>query len=345
MSIKNFILLFLVITFFVNPIDVYSEDVDYEFYASLRFGLDFVDADSPDNAINGRDFLSRFGVKGQSQISDSLTAIGNLEYGIRDDNLVDISQNNSPKLRLALIGVESNFGNLYYGSQTLLWHKLVRSAYFSDSNDTLRQGAIRDDDLIQYYYESGKVLFAAGLQFEGQDGDSLDQTQLGIQYKGGINTLQAAISYDSQGEANDSLIGVRYWFKPIDYTISAYVHYAGKNYDLYSGSFSGNIGLRSALEEGNVRGVPACNLEERYSSGVYVAKAYEKYLIHTRIANDHCQRLGDVNSIKLEYVRFMSGAFRFWLSYEKLFNDDSRLPDSISMEEMSEWQLAARIDF
>ena len=70
-------------------------------YASMRLGIDSVDAGTSDDGANGRDYLSRIGVKGSMELDDGLTGVMQLEYGVRDDNLVDVNQNGDPTLRLA----------------------------------------------------------------------------------------------------------------------------------------------------------------------------------------------------------------------------------------------------
>jgi len=52
---------------------------------------------------------------------------------------------------------------------------------------------------------------------------------------------------------------------------------------------------------------------------------------------------GDVTSIKVEYIRYLSKKFRLWASVEQLDSDTSRLPST--GEDMSEIQLGVRFDF
>ena len=127
-----------------------ASDVDSSFYGSLRLGADYVDSGTADDAANGRDFLSRIGVNAEVQLSDGLTGVGKVEYGLRGDDGVNFNQNQKPGLRQIYVGLKGNFGTVTYGSQTIIWHQYVRSAYFSDGLDSLRQGAIRDDDMLQW---------------------------------------------------------------------------------------------------------------------------------------------------------------------------------------------------
>ncbi len=319
---------------------------DVDFYGSLRLGIDNIDAGTQDDGANGRDFLSRIGVKAQVELEPGLTAVGHIEYGIRENNLVDTTQNEAPTLRLAYAGLKGKYGEIYFGSQTLLWHKYVRSSYFSDGLDTVRQGSIRDDDLLQYYYKQGNWSVGAGLQFKGQDGDSIDQYQLGGEYSSGPIKLQAAWSKDNRGDNTGNLYGLRAWWKATDnLTLSAFTHKATDDYDLYAGSSTGTVRLRESSIEGNKNAINSCSGEDRTSTGVYASYRFGANQVHGRYAVDSCDVSGDVDSVKVEYIRHFSKAFRGWLAYEDLSNDSGRKPTTSTGEDFSQLQVGVRYDF
>jgi predicted porin len=328
-----------------------AEDVKTSFYGSLRLGMDYVDAGTVDDAANGRDFLSRIGAKASVSLTDSLTGIGKIEYGLRGDDGVNFDQNDKPGMRQVYIGLKGDFGTVTYGSQTILWHKFVRGAYFSDGLDSLRQGAIRDDDFLQWEKTSGKWRFGAALQTEKQDGDSFDQYQVAAQYTTGPVKLQAALAADQRGENTGNLYGVRAWYEVSNsVTLSAFYHLAEEDFDMYSGNSSGNVRLKSTPDknsdgkgDNDIGGVSACKTEERSTAGLYGKWKLDKNQVHLRYALNTCDIKGDVSSIKVEYVRYLSKKFKMWASFEQLDSDDSRLPST--GEDMSELQLGARFDF
>ncbi|WP_269617654.1 porin [Zhongshania sp. BJYM1] len=322
-----------------------QSEPDLDLYASFRIGIDSVDAGTSDDGANGRDYLSRIGVKGSMDLGDGLTGLAQLEYGLRSDNLVDVEQNEGPTMRLMMVGLKGDWGTVYYGSQTLVWHKFVRGSYFSDGYDSVRQGTIRDDDLLQYYYQAGDFTLGLGVQMEGQDGDSFDQFQIGGEYKAGPVTLQAAYLKDNRGDNTGGLLGLRAWWKVTDsFTLSAYSHRADEDFDLY-GTSTGNVRLREAEIEGNKNGINSCITEESSSNGIYGQYVFGKNKIHARYAIDTCDISGDVDSVKLEYVRSLGKNYSVWLSYEDLKNDIGRKPTTSSGDDMSELQLGVRADF
>ena len=323
-----------------------TTEVDAEFYGSVRIGLDYVDAGTPDDAINGRDFLSRIGVKAENVIGKDIIGIVVLEYGIRNDNFVDVDQNDGLGRRLTYVGMRTPLGDIYYGSQNLIVHSFVRSSYFSDFNDTLRQATIRDDDLLQYFYTSKNWKLAAGAQFKGQDGDSVDQLQLGGEYAYGRSKYQIAYVKDNQGENKGDFIGVKFWWditKKI--TFSSYYHFATHDFDIYAGATTGNVRLRDGETEGNVNGTRTCPSEERTSTGLYGRYRLGNHTIHGRLANDSCDETGDIDSVKIEYAYQVYKNFRTWIAAETLNNDNDRAPLSSSGDSMSVLQAGVRYDF
>ncbi len=319
-------------------------DVKTSFYGSLRLGADYVDSGTDDDALNGRDYLSRIGTKASVDLGDGLTGLAVVEYGLRGDDNVNFNQNNKPGLRQVLVGVQGDFGKVTYGSQTILWHKFVRGAYFSDGLDSLRQGAIRDDDFLQWEMKSGNWKFGAALQTEKQDGDSFDQYQGAIEYKAGPVKLQAAIATDKQGDNTGNLYGVRGWYNISDQiTVSVFHHQADADFDIYGGNSSGNVALKSTASGNNIGGATSCTDEERSTTGIYGKWKQGKNQVHARYAVNACDIKGDLSSVKVEYIRHYSKNFKLWTSFEQFDSDDTRLPST--GEDMSEFQLGARFDF
>lgn len=336
--------LFLLNVLLLSSASASASDVDSSFYGSLRLGADYVDSGTADDAVNGRDFLSRIGVNAEVQLSDGLTGVGKVEYGLRGDDGVNFNQNQKPGLRQIYVGLKGNFGTVTYGSQTIIWHQYVRSAYFSDGLDSLRQGAIRDDDMLQWQKSYNNWKFAAAIQTEKQDGDSIDQYQVATQYKNKSLKLQAALAADQQGENTGNLYGFRAWYDiSKSLTVSAFYHLAEEDFDLYKGNSSGNVRLVSAEESGKVGGVTSCVDEDRSTVGLYGKWRQGNNQIHARYAVNSCKIKGDVNSIKVEYIRYFSKKFRMWASVEHLDNDATRLPST--GEDMSAVQLGVRFDF
>ncbi len=327
--------------------DPLGEQVDVDFYGSIRFGADLINANIEQDGANGRDFLSRVGVKATYNIDDRLAFIGQIEYGTRSD-VVDVFQNGGLGLRQFNVGFKhKDYGTVKFGSQTTTFHKFVRGAYFSDGLDTIRLATIREDDYLSYDYKSGPFRFGAGLQIEGQDGDNIDQFQIGAEYTAGPFKLQGAYVLDNEGDNQGDLYGVRAWWKVNEnITLSAYHHEQDEAFDFPSGVGStGALRLRARDGGlGNINFVTTCVGQTRSASGVYGSARVEQHQFHARYAVDSCDTAGDVESIKAEYVYHFDKNLRSWISYEQLQTDTDRTPAAFG-DTFSSVQFGVRLDF
>ena len=327
----------------------YAADTTAKVYGSLRIGVSAVSADTGEmyeDGANGTDHLSRVGIKGSTKLDGSLTAIGMVEYGLADADQAEPLQKASPTLRQAWVGLKGDWGTIMFGSQTNIWHKFVRSGYFSSLGDSLRQGAIRDDDLLQYYFSKGKLKLAAGIQIEGNDGDDIDQLQAAVEYSWDTVKLQAAISKDNRGDSTGNLIGLRgYWTPTKEITLSAFTHMADEDYDFYAGGSAGDIFLVDEATDRKVSLLKTCKNEERETHGVYGSYKLGKHSISARYATNSCDMMGDADSVRVEYVHAFGKQFRTWVGFETISMDDTRMPDYLTEDSIDELQLGIRYDF
>ena len=331
------------ITLAAITLPVHASETSADFYGSIRIGIDSVNAATDDDGANGRDYLSRLGIKAKTELEPGLTLTGQVEYGLRGDDAVNSSQMDSVTLRLLQVGLKGDFGIVTYGSQFTIFHKFVRSAYFADGNDTVRLGPARDDDLTNYVYKTDQLTLAAALHTEGQDGDSLDSYSMAAQWDGDLAKIQLAAIADQRGDNTGTLLGARVWFDLGDQvTLSAYRHQQSDDFDLYGGS-TGNVRLRGATINGNVNGIGNCSGEARSNTGLYAALALGSGKLHGRYAVDQCEDAGDIDSIKLEYSGKLASNAQYWFSYETLNSDEARKP--ATGNDMSEAQIGIRYDF
>lgn len=284
-------------------------------YGSVRVGLESNDIDGADEDIEGRDFLSRFGLAGSQKITQGLTVVGKIEYGLDATETASDS-----KLRLGYVGLKGDLGQLTFGSQTLVWHKFVRGSFFSDGTDTLRLGAIRDSDLLNYYNSVGGLKFGLAAQFEGsEDGDDLNTFQAGGEFKIGAVKLQAAILKDGSGENTGTLIGLRPRVSFGNTHLALVYHNASDDFDFYGANLCGDGG-------------------DTTMTGLYAKQKIGKGFIHSRYMTKSCDdAANEASSIKLEYVHTISKKARFWVSGESLDNETK--PDD------TELQIGFRFDF
>lgn len=285
-------------------------------YGSVRLSIENNEGD-----VGSDDELSRFGIKGSTKLDNGMTAVGRFEYG------VDFHQGAAPKLRLGFVGLKGKFGEIYHGSQTTIWHKFVRNAYFSDGKDSLRMYAIRDDGLTQYYYKAGGFKFGLGVQTEDKDGNNVDTVQAGAEYKtGGFKGQVALVKDKNTDQADDTdknegrVVGVRLWYTAGPVTVSAFTHRASDDFDY--------------------KGANLCAGEKTTTDGIYGAFKSGAHKIHARYAVNDCEDKGEKISSKVEYVNHLDKKFRVWAAVEKQSGDDARIADDVMIG-----NLGVRYDF
>ena len=126
-----------------------EENVDV--YGSLRIVIYYADSGGNLDSLSVRNYVSTFGQKSHWGLHDYLQAFVLLEYGLDEDNLNDFRRTPFFDRRLLVTGARGEFGSLSYGSRTLLFNTLVRSAYFNDFLDEIRNWF----DINEYWTLSG----------------------------------------------------------------------------------------------------------------------------------------------------------------------------------------------
>jgi predicted porin len=275
-------------------------------YGSVRAELQSLDTDGGTNdSLDIEDRTSRLGIKGSTEINDDLKIFGRIEYGLSAGG--EFRQGEDLGLRQAHFGLKGDFGTLTIGSQTPLWHKMVRGAYMSDGNDSFRHGTVRDDDLIQYINTNEGLKLGVEVSVEDEDGEDINHSTLGAEYKNKSFKIQAAVVKDNVGTTNGTLIGVRGWLYLDAVTLSAFHHNSSDDFDLY-GVGGGNVGASTG----------GCAGEDRTTTGLYGRYKTGSHQFHARFATLDCDSASAENSVKVEYVNKFTKQARVWASIEQI---------------------------
>jgi predicted porin len=287
-------------------------------YGSLRFALQDLDTDGgATDSLDIEDRLSRIGVKGSSKLPNGISIFGQIEYGLSEGG--EFAQGSDLGLRLATVGFKGDFGKVTIGSQTPLWHKMVRGAYFSDGNDSLRHGTIRDDDLVQYMGKSGGFSYGAEVSFEGEDDEDINHYTAGLSYGNKKFKLQAAALKDNLGDNTGTLVGVRAWAYLGPVTLSAFHHSSPDDFDLY-GVGGGYVGATTA----------GCAGEDRDTTGIFGRYISGNNQFRARFATLDCDSDSAEESFKVSYAKQLSKKTRIWISYEDISSEGDIAEPSIT---------------
>ena len=258
-------------------------------YGSLRLALtndDSVGATSSENKF------SRFGVKSSVDLGNGLTGLARFEYGLTPE------QKAAAGTRLAFIGIKGDFGTVTHGSQGTIYQKYVRGPYFSNASDSLRPFTSRQDGITQYARKGDGYTFMAAVQTEGKDGADIDSYSVGGDFNAGDLKIQAAAVFDNEGEDKGTLFGARAWYSIDAVKLSAFVDMASENF--------------------NTKTSNICGGESTTIVGAYASYKTGAHQFHGRVASNDCDDSGDLQSVKGEYVNYLSKNMRVWASVESV---------------------------
>jgi len=258
-------------------------------YGSLRLALD---SDDSQDAISSENKFSRFGIKSSVDLGDGLTGLARIEYGLTPE------QKAAAGTRLAFIGIKGDFGTVTHGSQGTIYQKYVRGPYFTNASDSLRPFTSRQDGVTQYARKGDNYTFMAAVQTEDKDGADIDSYSVGGDYKAGDLKIQTAAVFDNQGEEKGTLVGVRAWYSIDAVKLSAFAEQASENF--------------------NTKTSNICAGEETTIAGVYASYKTGAHQVHGRVASNDCSDSGDLQSVKGEYVNYLSKNMRVWVAVESL---------------------------
>jgi len=268
---------------------LYAEsDVKVTPYASIRLMIqDNENSDDP----TGQNALSRFGIKGSQTVSPGLEFFGGIEYGVDADDT-----NSDPSLRLGFAGLKGAWGQLSFGAQTQVWHKFVRGAKFNDGVDSLRLGAIRDQDSLQFFGKIRKVNIGISRSFEG-DGNEHTQVAAAIPFKRG-DKFSGKVSVALQQDQEGTLLGLRPEATFGKSHITLLYYQADADFTAHGANLCGDGG-------------------DTVSAGIYLKQELQHgFQIHGRFMNYSCDVTEDGDSVKLELVKKFNKKARIWLGYE-----------------------------
>lgn len=296
-------------------------------YASLRFVVQNLDTGGANDALDIEDRLSRFGIKASSTLDNGASIFGRIEYGVRTQFGEFVEGDEGANLRHAHVGFKGDFGKITLGTQTTLFHKFVRGSYFSDGLDSLRHGAIREEDLVQYTGKSGAFKYGIEASLNDEtDGEDVNHYTTAASYGNKKVKIQVANIQDVAGTNQGDLTGVRGWayFGPL--TLSAFYHDSSEDFDTIFIAGTGSVTGGNITSSAGINN--ACANQGRDTTGIYGSYKFGSNQIHARYANLECDGANgvDIDSTKIEYVSFLSKKARVWLAYEDLSTNTGTEP-------------------
>jgi len=183
---------------------VAADPIEFDFYGSLRLQYEAADPDEASSYTGFRDAYSRIGFNANAPLADGIDGFAQLELPL---NLaigeVTIPDNHSEDLRIAKIGVNTDFGTFIYGQDWMPYYNAITfpidmfSTYYSGFG-TFTSFRV-SDSVIYYSPDFNGLSFAASFSSDGGFDD--DRYQLTASYNFGDTVISAGI--DDVGGAED----------------------------------------------------------------------------------------------------------------------------------------------
>ena len=192
-------------------ISPFAVQADGGFYGSVRIGVQYVDDGTDDDAeLNLRNWASRLGYAGETDLDNGMSAFGKLEFGV-DTTSAD-NGNGALGTRHAYIGLKGEFGSVLVGQTYHTWYNTiigpVDQPWWGSCNGCISYTG-RSSDGITYAGSMGGIGIGATAYLIPTDGannsDELDGFEVGLTYDAGITNIGVGIQ-DIEG--TESVLGV-----------------------------------------------------------------------------------------------------------------------------------------
>jgi len=192
------------------PTVVAADPIEFDFYGSLRLQYEAVDPDGASSYTGFRDAYSRIGFNASAPLADGVDAFAQLELPL---NLaigeVTIPDDHTEDLRIARIGLNTDFGTFIYGQDWMPYYNAITfpidmfSTYYSGFGTFT---AFRMSDSVIYYSPDFNGL-SFGASFSDKGGFDDDRYQLTASYRFGDTVLSAGLD-DVGGAENWRFYGL-----------------------------------------------------------------------------------------------------------------------------------------
>lgn len=192
----------------ISPLTAQAES---SLYGSVRIGLGYTDPGGDADAdLSLRNYASRLGFSGETDLDSGITAFGKLEFGV--DIGSDDNGNGALSTRHAYIGVKGRFGRVTAGQTYHTWYNTVIAPvdqpWWGACNGCLGTRG-RSADGLSYLGAFGSLTVGATAYLIPTDGadntDELDGFEVGVTYDAGFTNIGLAMQ-DLEGQ--EAYVGV-----------------------------------------------------------------------------------------------------------------------------------------
>ncbi|MEM7292739.1 MAG: porin, partial [Pseudomonadota bacterium] len=184
--------------------------------------------DGTDASMAIRGFASRFGMKGETDLGNGMTAHGKYEFRVRAEGTTvapSATDGGTGALnverRHATVGLKGDFGNIFLGQTYHTWYNMIVGVsdypWWGNNQYWVGTGAAGDVPIgrtaqaISYAGEFGAVSVGATVYMDGRantDGDVDDISATEIAVRGSFGDVGVGVGINSQSNLDEDHVGI-----------------------------------------------------------------------------------------------------------------------------------------
>lgn len=213
MNLKRTLLSLAVASVAAAPI--MASAADGSVYANVRYGFTQADDGQPENVNKLKDMGSRWGMKGDTDLGNGMTAFGHYEQRMTHQTAVDQDkQTVGDNVRSLKVGVKGDFGQVYMGDDiNHTWDTMMTTddSWWYGGAMHITEGL--QNNTITYMGGSGPVSFGISAAMTKQGAnvneESVDAMEIGVSFDAGVAQIAVAMSDAKTATADpEAVMGV-----------------------------------------------------------------------------------------------------------------------------------------
>lgn len=211
MNLKRTLLSLAVASVAAAPI--MASAADGSVYANVRYGFTQMDNGDAENTNTLKDMGSRWGMKGDTDLGNGMTAFGHYEQRMTHQTNSDASKIGD-NVRSLKVGVKGDFGQVYMGDDiNHTWDTMMTTddTWWYGGSEHITEGL--QNNTITYMGGSGPVSFGISAQMTPQDlnadEESVDAMEIGVSFDAGVAQIAVAMTDEKKATADpEAVMGV-----------------------------------------------------------------------------------------------------------------------------------------
>ena len=187
-------------------------------YGRIGNGIEFKENADGDNEQNMKSYSSRFGIKGNQDLGNGMSAFGHYEFSTTTDN--DTGEGSGIGRRLGYVGLSGPFGSLSLGQQWSAYYSVSGNLSQNYQNGPAPMGPGRTGNTIQYSNSVGPISMKLDARADDAGDGGGNGFGLGLTLTPMDNAF-VGVGFDSNDDSNEdhAVLAGGVTFGPVSLTL------------------------------------------------------------------------------------------------------------------------------